>query len=347
MSLLVHRTRSVRVTITPPEGDAIVVENLQFNEGFEVDFGVRRTMTPDLGEIELSIYNLPAVLRGDLEAAQVRKPDDLDEVLAVLGKADGWGVYTEGMDTGGADALANGLPLIRLEAGFDGDVSTVFEAVGARLVSERADEVTYVTSIKAIEALDAALYAKPVTVFPAGTPTFEVMNWLRIGSGLGVGNVTFANWSALLGDSTLDAAFYSTMGGFEALSQLLNFLPLRWFVDDRELWVLPKEGQSYPGGAPPAFIPGEPVVPDYLLERPRRIEGGFVEARFLLTPLATPGRLLVLSDVLLGLEGADPEEVARADVPPGLYRIEEVSHEGTTAAGGAFDTAVRLKRIRD
>ena len=351
MTMLVHRTRSARVTITPPFGEslgsgrAIIVENLQFNEGFELSFSCRRTMTPELGEMDVSIYNLPADLRGDLEASQTRKPDDLDQILASNGVAKGWTVYQSGMSTDGSDALAVGLPLVRLEAGYDGTVSDLFEAVGARLVSERDDETTYVTRINAVEALDAALYAKPVTVFPAGSPTFDVMTFLRIACGLGQGNATADVWSSIVGASTIDAAYYSTMGGFEALGQLLDFLPLRWWVDGRELWILPKDGQPYPPGVPPPYLPGAPIDPGIFLERPQRIEGGFVEVRTLLNPEYLPGRLMLLSPLSLGLEGATAEQIERADIPPGYYRIEEVAHEGTTAAGGSFDSTCRIKRV--
>jgi hypothetical protein len=345
MVSFVHRTRSVRVTVTMPDGQVIEVDNPEYNTGVEIDFTVVRDMTPALGSVELRLYNLPAYLRGDLEAAQARKPDDLDQVLATIGQAKGWTVFGDSMAIDGSSALGVGLSLVKIEAGYDGAVSELIAVVGSRAVSERDDETTYVTTISGEDALDVALYARPTTVFEPGTPTFDVLRFLRIACGLGPGNVTAATWTAIVGDSRLAAYYYSAMPGLDALAQLLDFLPLRWWIDGRELYVIPKDGQPYPPGVPPPYVVGAVTIPDVLLERPRRLEGGFVEVRSLLTPAILPGRLFLLSATALGLEGAAPAEILRADVPPGLYRAEEVRHEGSTSAGGDFDTTIKGKRI--
>ena len=347
MTLIIHRTRSVRITIQPPEGQTIIVENLAFNEGYEVDFEVSRGMDESLGEATVRIYNLPASLRGALEAAQVRRPDDTDQILATLGLSAGWQVFGDVMSPTGTDALTVGFPLIRVEAGYDGSLSTLLDVVGARIVSSRESETTYVTEISGSDALDAVLYAKPTTVFEPGTPTYDVMTFLRLACGLGNGNVSQAQWSGIVGSSKLDAYYYSTTGGMDALKQLLDFLPLRWWIDGRDLYVIPKDGQPYPVGVPPPYVPDPPVTPDYLLAMPERVEGGFVEVRSLLTPAVLPGRLLLLSPAILGLDGATPEQIARVDVPPGIYRVESVRHSGSTAASGGFDTVAVCKRVLD
>ena len=342
MPILWHDTRSVRVTIVPPEGDSILIENLANNEGFEVDFAVSRAMDEAQGSIELKIYNLPVGLRGELEAAQVRKVDDLDQILARNGQANGWEVFTGEVAADGSSALSVGLPLIKIEAGYDGNVSELFEAVGATVLSSRVDETTYVTEVTAIEALDSVMYAKPTTVFPEGSPTFDLMTWLRVATGLGQGNATAEQWAALVGDSRLDAPFYSSMGGFEALKQLLDFLPLRWWIDDRQLWIVSKDGQA--GSLVPPYLPTISTLTEPMVARPRRIEGGFVQMVTLLWPSAIPGTIVPLSSNALGL-GYDPTpaEVARAEVPPGFYRIEAVEHSGTTSASGDATTSCKLK----
>lgn len=345
MTIIAYKTRSTRVTVTLPDGQVLTVENLEGNNGIETDFEVKRDMSPALGSVSITMYNLPKWLRGDIEAAQARKPDDIDQILATLGQAKGWTVYQSQMADDGASALAVGLSLVKIEAGYDGALSTLIEVVGARAVSERIDETTYATTITGEDSLDAALYARPTTVFEPGTPTFDVMTFLRVACGLGNGNVTPAVWTALLGDSRLADYYYSQMPGLDVLAQLLDFLPLRWWIDGRELFVIPKDGQPYPPGVPPPYVPDPVTLPGIILERPQRLEGGFVEVRCLLTPSLLPGRLFLLSAAALGLEGATPEEILRADVPPGLYRVEEVSHVGGTGSGSGFDTVIKGKRI--
>lgn len=359
MPILWHQTRSVRVTILPPEvvltrleeslgleSLAIVIDNLSGNDGYEVEFSVRRSMDDSLGSIELAVFNLPEGLRGELEAAQVRKPDDVDEILARLGPAEGWQVFTDSMADDGSSAAAVGLPTVRIDAGYDGNVSRLFEAIGARLESERADDMTYVTTVAAVEGLDAALYAKPTIVFQEGTPTYDVMNWLRGACGIGQGNVTPETWTSLVGESIIDAPFYSSgQGGLEPLKQLMDFLPLRWWIDDRQLWICAKEGQ--PGGGL-TFLPGVLELTEPLIARPKRLDGGFVEVQTLLWPVAIPGHVFLLSADALGVGyGITPGEAARAEVPPGYYRIESLAHEGTTSAGGDFTTTMKLKATKE
>lgn len=357
MPILLHQTRSVRVTIIPAyeeptrlEDDlgisqrSIVIENMDGNNGPEIEASCSRTMSDTLGELSLSIYNLPIEIRGAIEAAQTRKVDDLDQILARVGQANGWQVF-EDVSTGPADALAVGLPTVRVEAGYDGSVSRIFEAVGVRISSSRADETTYVTEVIGIESLDAALYGRPETVFSEGSPTYDVMNFLRQGCGLGLGNVTPDLWASLLGDSRLDSPYYSaSTGGFEALGELLNFLPLRWFVDDRELWIVAKDGQ--PGAVQP-YVNEVIRLSEPLVARPQRLEGGFVGIQTTLLPTATPGRLTWLTPEALGLGfSPDASAIARAEVPPGVYRFEQVDHEFTTAADGEATTTMRLKPIQ-
>lgn len=344
MPILWHQTRSMRVTITPPEGPAIVIDNMEGNTGYEIDFEVRRTMTPELGEVSLSIYNLPADVRGDLDAAQVRQVTDLDQILAAPGVPQGWQVFGSTMAVDGASALAVGLPLITIEAGYDGAVSQVFSAVGATLLSKRADDTTYVTEITAIEGLDALLYSRPTTVFPEGSPTYDLVTFIRQALGIGQGNATAAQWTALLGDSRLDAPFYNDRGGFKALATILDFLPIRWWIDERELWIVARDGQPVPPGSPPPWLPGAVDLVEPLVARPERLDGGFVGVTTLLLPLASPGRLITLTPAALGLGfDATPAEIQRAEVPPGVYRIEEVAHVGTTSTGGDFNTQMKLK----
>ena len=355
MPILLHQTRSVRVTITPAYDEAtifdpgidqrtIVIENMEGNNGPEIAMSCTRTMDDALGELSLTIYNLPIEVRGAIEAAQTRKVDDIDQILARTGKANGWQVF-EDVTTGPEDATSVGLPTILVEAGYDGSVSRVFEAVGVRMKSDRPDGLTYETEITGIESIDAALYGRPETVFPEGSPTYDVMNFLRQGCGLGKGNATPDVWASLLGESRLDSPYYSaSTGGFEALSELLNFLPLRWFVDDRELWIVAKDGQ--PGAAQP-YINEVIELTEPLTMRPVRLEGGFVGIQTTLLPTATPGRLTWLTPEFLGLGFApDASAIARAEVPPGVYRFEQVDHEFSTAADGDALTTMRLKPIQ-
>lgn len=351
-------TRSARLTVTTPEGVTITVDNLVGDSGFSLEFEARRTMDESLGEFTVSAYNLPAEAIGVIESAQVRRIDDLDQILV------GAGLQTSQVASDGADALAAGFLVVELEAGYDGAMSRVFRAVGARSQSgyqgndsqsrgrdgrfvRSIGEVTHSTRIDAVDALDGVLLGAPTVVFPAGAPLFDLVDYLRRMAGLGPGNLTPLTLASIIGESKLSSP-YSLSGGEAGLhlKNVLQYLALRWFVDDRELWICGRDDVPNPGGFP-AYIPDEVIEPDLLTTRPRRIDGGRVAADCLLCPRLLPGRLVSLTPagLALALQGLTPSEqaVAYAQVPPGLYRLDEVRHTGATSDMGRWTSSMVLR----
>lgn len=338
-----RRTRSARLRITNAEGATAVVENLEGDQGFRIGFEARRTMDESPGEFRATVLNLPPDILGAFESAQVSRVDDLDKLLA------GKSLQSAVLADDGADALAAGFAVVELEAGYDGVVSRIFRAIGTRIETLPADgDVTLETTIASNEGADSVL-ALVACSFTAGTPTFDVVDYLRRVAGLGPGNVDPLTFAAIIGESRLDSPYHSSGGQpLARLSEVLKYLDCRWFVDDRELWLCARDGVVSPTGALPWVADGAPEEPEPLIGRPRRVDGGYVEATCFLCPRIRPGRLVRLTPGGLALaeQGLSPKLAAiqRAQVPPGLYRADEVTHRGTTG-GGDFTTTLKLRPV--
>ena len=339
-----RKTRSIRATITTPDGERIVVENLRADRGFRMSFDCMRSMTGEPAECTLRMVNLPPDVLGVLEAAQTTRVDDLDALL--VGKA----LQSAEVAADGSDALAAGFLLVEVEAGFDGVMSRVFRCIAARSRTEfESDDVTLVTTISANENLDAAVLGMPSGSFTAGTPLFEVLDYLRRIAGCGPGNLSPANLDALIGVSRLDSPYHVSGGqALSLIATVLAPLPARWFIDDREIWMCARDGLPSPTGAVPWIADGPPEELEPLIGRPKTEDGGDVSVACLLCPRIRPGRLVRLTPAGLALaaQGLSPRaaQVTRAKVRPGLYRVEQIRHSGTTGPD-RFESSMRLRAI--
>lgn len=342
---LYHRTKSVRLTVTLPDGQVLVVENMDGNAGFFLSFECTRSMDDSPGEASIRALNLPPEVIGAMEAAQVSKVDDLDALL--VGKN-----LLPQISADGSDALAAGFLIMEVEAGYDGNVSRLFKAVGARSSSvPDADDVTMVTTISATENLDGALLGLPVCAFTSGSSLFSVLDYLRRAAGLGEGNLSPATLAAIIGESTISSPY--VVSGGQALAHIrsvLQYLPLRWFIDDRDLWLCARDEVPSPVVPPadPWVFDGPPELLPPIIGRPARDDAGFVTLTTLLTGAVRPGRLVRLDEGGLALAqqglSASAAQARRANVPPGRYRVESVSHRGDTG-GGEFSTTMRLRPV--
>ncbi len=343
---LYRRTRSARLVVTTPEGAHVQVDNLVGDSGFSLEFEARRTMDDSLGEFTVTAYNLPSEAITIMESAQVRRVDDIDRLLV------GLNLSNEEIAPDGTAALQGGFLVCEVLAGYDGTMSRVFSAVGCRATSgyslgDESDDLTYRTRIAALDSLDGVLLGVPQRSFPGGTTFFELVDYLRGLCGLGPGNLTFESLRLLIGEARLTSPYH--VSGGEALAHLRNvlqYLPLRWFVDDRQLWICGRDDVPNPNGVPP-YVTDQIGEPDLLVTRPRRDDGGFVRADCLLCPRLLPGRLVRLTEagLALALQGLSPTEQqkAYAQVPPGLYRLEEVTHTGSTSDMERWTTSMLLR----
>lgn len=345
MSFSIYRkTRSVRLTVTTPDGERVTVENLRGNEGFYLAFDCTRQMSAEPGSAIVTAHNLPPEVLGIFEAAQASKADDLDALLV------GKGLQSQVVNAEGADALAAGFLIVEVEAGFDGAMSRVFRCIGARVDSSTdGDDVTVISTIRATENMDGALLGLPLLAFETGTTLFELVDYLRQIAGLGAGNLSYATLTAILGESRLDSPYI--VSGGQALANLTNvlqYLPLRWFIDDRELWICGRDGVPSPTNALPWIADGPPVQLEPIIGRPTRADGGYVEVSCMLCPRVRPGRLVALTPAGLAAatQGLSPSaaQVRRAQVPPGMYRCDEVQHRGDTG-GGDYRTSMKLRPV--
>lgn len=355
---LYRRTRSARLVVTTPEGSTVEVDNLVGDSGFSLEFECVRKMSPELGESSVVAYNLPADAIGLLEYAQVRRIDDPDSLLVDQLLRDA------GVPTDGEAALQGGFLVAEVLAGYDGSLSRVFRTVGAlassgytsggqaggrrgeRSVRDRGG-LTYQTTISGMDALDGVLFGLPLRSFPSGATTFELVDYLRMCAGLGPGNLTYANFTAIVGESRLSSPYHVSGGeAQEHIKNVLQFLPLRYFFDDREFWICGRDDVPSFTNAP-AYVSGAPEEPDLLLQRPRRDEGGRVRVVSLLCPNVLPGRLVRLTEAGLAaaLQGLSPSEqqIAYAQVPPGLYRCDEIAHTGSTTDMDRWTSSMVLR----
>lgn len=335
------RTRSARLTVTIPDGQVVTIENMRGDSGFSMSFEAKRTMDEHPGEFSVSVYNLPPDVLSSLELAQVRRIDDADILLT------GDILQVSQVSPTGDDALASGWPIVEFEAGYDEVVTRVFRAIGASINTEPVDgAITTETTIRSVENLDGGLLGLPVSVFPAGAAIFDVVDYLRRIAGLGPGNLTPATLAGIIGPAKLSSPY--ALSGGEAMAHLKNvlqWLAVRWFIDDREIWVCGRDGVPNPYKAP-AYVADGIDEPDLLLSPPQRDSGGRVIVECLLCPRIRVGRLVQLTEAGLSaaLQGLAPQiqQIALAKVPPGLYRCDEVSHRGSTT-GGDWTTTMTLR----
>jgi len=122
---------------------------------------------------------------------------------------------------------------------------------------------------------------------------------------------------------------------------------LRWFIDDRELWLCGRDEVPTPGGVPP-WVVDEVGELDLLKGRPSLVDGGRVRLTTMLTPRLKVGRLVNLTAGGLSLyaQGLAPSvaQVVRAQVKPGLYRLDAVTHTGDTGdTGGNWSSVLTLR----
>lgn len=354
-----RKTRSVRLRVTTPDGEVISVDNLKGDQGFRLGFACVRSMNEEPGTGQVTALNLPAEALGILEAAQATRVDDLDALLYSRT------LQAAVVDPDGADALGAGFLIAEVEAGYEGSTSRVFQIIGARASTSddygkrsagntrgggRLRGITQVTTIEGDECLDGALLGLPTATFPAGATLFEVVDYLRRVAGLGPGNCDYLTFTAIAGDAHLDAPYHVSGGRALAIMKevLQYYPPLRWFVDDREMWICARDGVPNPNGALAWIADGPPEEPETIIGRPAKVDGGMVSVTCFLCPRIRPGRLVRLTPGGLALADQgmtpDPEAVKRAQVPPGVYRCERVEHRGTTGPG-EFQTEMRLRPV--
>lgn len=336
MTRLLHKTRSMRLVIRPVLSDQeIVIENLEGNEGLEMQFQVRRSINSTTSSGSVTIYNLPRSLRGlvEGEARRIGNIDDLieDGTLWSIGPLD---------EVGSQATPANqGYATIEIQAGYDGAVSTIFLGTTLDTVT-KDDTITIETVITASSGISQVALSVANQTFDRGTDTFVVLDALRRTLKLGPGNCTPANWAKFLADaalvknrggqsifaqsSVLSAPYMVTDAADQQLDEFLKYTGVRWFIDEGELWLMPRLG----------YIEGPVARLEPLKERPARNPAGLLVCRAFLTPSAKPGR-----QVLLDGTGVD-------DAVTALYRCDEVAHDGDTNASGEYSTTVTLSHRR-
>lgn len=343
MTVILYQTRSARVTVQPPDGPGIEVENLVGNDGLRITFDVRRALDTGPDEGTATIYNLGPDQLGLIEGQRGDPGGLLD--LATYG--DGTS-FNQPRPPGPDSALADNMSTVTVEAGYNEQVSTIFESVLAEVRSVKPDNITTQTTIKGTDNLDGALFNASSRVFADGSLLFSVVDELRTIAGLGQGNFTLQTWAALVGNATISGTYAITGDCYTQLDEVFEYLRstdnlanVRWFQDAGDFYVY-RDDQFVTDGAG-----GEaPLELPPLKKRPARESSGYIAVTSFLAPQVRPGRLVVLdpsglSPAQLGDAPILPD-VLRSDIPPGLYRCDEVRHTGDTNPGGRYTTVLKL-----
>jgi len=352
---ILHDTRSMRLIVRPVGvATEIVVENMSGNEGLEMQFSVRRSIGDSASTGQAVIFNLPDSIRTLIEGqgSRVGNIDDLIEDGTL------WSVGEEASDDETAIASQQGYATIELQAGYDGSVSTIFSGTAiftqtvpsASSSTPRRDSegrfakavlgagITTETTIIASSGIAQVALSQANETFAKGTDTFVILEHLRRVLKLGPGNCTPINWLKYLADaagainkngqslfsqtSVLSSSFTVTDNAAQQLEEFLRFTGLRYFVDDGQLWLLPRQG----------FIEGPIVTLEQLKEAPRRPRPGHLECKAFLTPAVAPGHLV-------RVDATDIDTTSS-----GVYRCDEVMHVIGSSAAEEADTTVHLSR---
>lgn len=311
----------------------IVLENLEGNNGLEMQFSVRRGIDMLTSSGMLKIFNLPEEMRSRI-AGEVRTIGRIEDVDL------GGPVWPIGMldDIGSqATPAALGYATVEIQAGYDGSLSTIFAGtlMDCQVVDDR---VTSETTLYASSGIAQVALSSAGQTFAAGTATFAVLDTLRRVLKLGPGNCTQETWlnfisqaalhtnkngAALFSASSVLAAPYIvTDAADQQLEQFLAYSGVRHFIDEGELWLVPRVG----------FIPGAPAKLGRLKERPRRTPSGQLDCKAFFSGDVRPGRL-----VYVDATGVDPALT-------GTYRCDNLSHDGGTNASEEYSTQVLVSQ---
>lgn len=79
--------------------------------------------------------------------------------------------------------------------------------------------------------------------FPAGTPLFDLLDYLREEALLGPGNLTQSSLHALIGDCRLDTPYhFRDSDPLKVLQDVAQYLPLHMCVHEGQLIIAPRKG---------------------------------------------------------------------------------------------------------
>lgn len=331
--------------------EEIIIENLEGNEGLEMQFSVRRGVDMRTSSAMVKIFNLPD---NDLQrmAGASRTIGRIEDVDL------GGPVWSIGMlDEVGTQATpaALGYAAVELQAGYDGALSTIFagtlmdcmtsdehgqtQGSDGRSTPGRMHGITSETTLTASSGIAQVTLSSAGQTFAAGSSSFAVLDTLRRVLKLGPGNCSQDTWLRFLNQSALHtnkngqalfsatsvlaAPYIVTDAADEQLEQFLKYTGIRYFIDEGELWLVPRIG----------YIAGPPAKLEPLKERPRPTPSGQLEVRAYLSVGARPGHLVDLDD---------------PDIEPSLvgsYRCDHVDHDiGSNASEEASTTLLLSQR---
>lgn len=328
--------RGIAVEIVPPEGLIIRVNPARIIapgsplSQLRVVFSVEKSLSPDPNRGTVTMFNLKRETRNKIAGITKRVIDFTDALeLDILGKK-----IMTGADVPGPGYIelihrAASVPLVRVLAGYRGNLGVVFEATAMR-AEVRRDGSDWLTTL---ETTDGGLGAVAVAgkSFSATSSVASILDYLVKELGWAAGQVlSVANplLPAKIRNTTMQRSHVLYGSALSALTEIMDGLDLDWWVDDGEFWILERDG-TLPGVPAVLNSVGGPTAA-LILDAPRRIEGDALEVRTLLTPTLRIGRRVELQT----------REFT------GSYRCERTRTSGDNR-GGRFDVVATLRDLSD
>ena len=316
-----HFDRTTRVTVVSASMlPGVLVNPAAFPSGgaftppqLRVIFDVDRSISKDPSRAKVRVINLSKTSRERMAGIVRRKIDFSREFAFIDGR------LIEGAALGGGVAevveTAAGFGYIKLEAGYDGVASTIFEGGTNRVESEHVG-TEWITEVVAGDGELSIQKAIANKTFAAGTPIVAIIAYLIRTMGLFPAGL--ATPPPVLAATTATTSIVCAGRARDILDELLRGVGLEWFVDSGEVWLLEPNGT----------IPVPPVPIALAYDRPKKLENGTVEIRTPLERLARPGA---------------PAAVALQSLQ-GTYRINRARFVGDNR-GGRYDTTLELQDL--
>jgi hypothetical protein len=292
-------------TVTFPIGTAT---------GLDVWFQAKRNLkAKEPNTCDLKIWNLAASTRSTIEQYTA------SGVVA--------GGAPPGAKLGGLAGTSTIIP-VRIEAGYVGNVSTVF--VGEMRTAQTVQDGTdYVTEIDTGDGDEAALLARSSASFGSGANAYVVATKLLLDMGCGVGNI--ATVASILRSAPLFAGGYILKGrSIAILDDLARSCGLEVTIQGGiAQWLSagqPLGGSQFRLSSGYPLVPGGPVGTNTgLIGSPTKDTKGIVHAECLMLPGLAPGQPIMV----------------QAEFIQGQYRILAMETTGDTH-GADWSTKLEL-----
>lgn len=276
----------------------------------EIDLSCTMSITPDANMASVRVMNLSRATRERLAGVTFRNLDVSKEIVnsPSLNAALGGDPIIKVATVNGGNCY------VEIDGGYLPTPVRMFEG-SAQWIRHQKNGPTWITEMQVGDGLSTMMDGVNAKSFPPGTTLFEVVEYTIKRMNLGMGNVTEAMLTSIVGPGQTTFEFgFTTLGDSKwLLSTLIKDFHGEWFVDRGECYIV-RKGEALP--EPPVTVSFE----QGLINQPEPIEGGKLRVRSMLRP-----------DVRL----CRKVTIERANFA-GTYRVERVAHAMNNRGGSAI-----------